>query len=58
MKLRLCFKTPDVLELAQADNGQSFHQLDEEIRQNLIVSCSKWVEYGEGIAIEIDTNEE
>jgi hypothetical protein len=49
MKVRLTFKTPDVLDDALDEIGDAYDQLP--IR-NL---CKRWIQYEEYITVEIDT---
>jgi hypothetical protein len=48
MKIRLTFKCPDVVDDALED-------VPEEDRAAAEKACNKWVEYGEYLHVEIDT---
>ena len=48
MKIRLSFKTPDVVDYAVED-------LTEDEQAEVKSACEKFVEYGECLTIEIDT---
>jgi hypothetical protein len=48
MKVRLSFKTPDVVDYA-------VEELAEEQREEAKQACEKWVDYGECLTVEIDT---
>jgi len=48
MKIKLHFKTPDVVDYALED-------IDEDLREEVKNELRTWVEYGECVSIEIDT---
>ena len=52
MKIRLDFKTPDVLEYALEDVS------DDNLKEDIKDICKQWIEYSECISIEIDTDKE
>ena len=52
MKIRLVFKTPDVIEAFV--NEQDIRDVDE--KQDIAEACKPWVKYGECITVEIDTD--
>ena len=47
MKVRLTFKTPDVVDSA-------VELLEEEQEVKIRQACKKWIEYGEYLIVEID----
>lgn len=49
MKLRLCFKTPDVLDYAIENLDENEQNIAREV-------AKKWIKYGECCSIEIDTD--
>ena len=49
MKIRLTFKCPDVVDDAVRD-------LDDSIVYDVKRACEKWIEFGEYLTVEIDTN--
>jgi hypothetical protein len=63
MKIRVSFKTPDVVENAiYGDLIQTFDEHNEETlhilkerAQEILNQLTKWVRYGESITIEFDT---
>lgn len=48
MKLTLSFKCPDVVDMALDDVPEEEHDAAKK-------ACAKWVEYGEYLHVEIDT---
>ncbi len=60
MKFTLNFKTPDVLEHAM-ENLRDYmdESMDEDDKDELIEEAknfaSRWIEWGEGISVEFDT---
>lgn len=68
MKLRLFFKTPDALYEAAKDAAyaetEGIEDAEEradrmsEIRTELMDSASKWIKFGEGVTLEIDTEKQ
>lgn len=50
MKIRLGFKTPDVLDYALED-------ISEDEKYAIKAVLEKWVKYGECITVEVDTVE-
>lgn len=61
MKVKLTFKTPDVVEYAiedYVDSSDDFigsENAAQDARDEIEVACRKWVTDGEYITIEIDT---
>lgn len=53
MKIRLSFKTPDVVDCAIEESVEchSREDAEKEVRE----ACKKWVEYGECLTVDIDT---
>ncbi len=51
MKIRISFKTPDALYYALRD-------MPREEREEAETICSKWIQFGECVIIEIDTENE
>jgi len=49
MKVRLTFKTPDVVDDAIEQDGLEDYEV--EIHK----ACDKWVRYGEYLTVEVDT---
>lgn len=49
MIIRLCFKTPDVVFYATED-------YDEDETAEIENACDKWVEYGECLSVDINTD--
>ncbi len=49
MKIKLCFKTPDVIEYALEDyvDKENYESLQEELKE--------WIEFGEYAYLEYDT---
>lgn len=59
MKIRLTFKTPDVLDqIVDQVNQEYDHAESEELRESIIEErkafCEKWVRYGEYLEVEMD----
>jgi hypothetical protein len=48
-KVRLSFKTPDAVDYAVEGIE------DEDEREAAKAACGKWVEYGECLTVEVDT---
>jgi len=48
MKLRLSFKCPDAVDTALEDIPEEEHAAAKK-------ACAKWIEYGEYLNVEIDT---
>ena len=65
MKVRLTFKTPDVVDYAIEDldpvDDQNLEDLGEseaeaeDLKDDIRRSCEKWVKNGEYLTVEIDT---
>ena len=60
MRIRLGFKTPDVVEDAVAEEmaRRKYGHEDEvyeDLKHEAIQACAKWVKYGESITVEVDT---
>lgn len=53
MKIQLCFKTPDVVHYALQD--EEFLNLSEDEQDTIKEVIEKYIEYGELITIELDT---
>lgn len=51
MKIRLGFKTPDVMDYPDP----SWDEMTEEEQDAAKRAIAKWVEYGENLTVEIDT---
>lgn len=51
MKIRLGFKTPDVMDYPEPP----WDEMSEDARLAAEVAIKKWVKYGENLTVEIDT---
>lgn len=60
MKVRLSFKTPDVIDYAIEDlllDPNNDPDTNIEQINKVKTTCDKWVKYGECITVEIDTED-
>lgn len=56
MKVRFTMKMPDPLDYATVD-GADMSTLSERDRRLVHKACEEWLEYGECLTLEVDTDE-